>query len=76
MVERMDLLIKKGQFASRSELIKNAVDNLLNEDRARSEADRMIQEAISSGKYDALIDERLKVAFTRLMASASSEFRN
>jgi Arc/MetJ-type ribon-helix-helix transcriptional regulator len=75
-VDKMDALIKTGHFASRSDLIKNAVENLLNENRVRDEADRMIQLAIASGKYDTLIEERLKVAFGRLMASASDGIQN
>lgn len=70
-VERMDAEIKKGHYASRSDLIKNAVENLLNEDYAEQRARKLVQDAIDNGAYDSMIEDRVRVAWGRFMATAA-----
>lgn len=63
----MDTLIRNGEYSSRSVLIKTAVENLLNEDRAREEARKAIRDEIASGSYDDLIEDRLRTILARVI---------
>lgn len=66
-IDRMDTLIRNGEYSSRSALIKTAVENLLNEGRAREEARKAIRDEIATGSYDDLIEDRLRTILARVI---------
>ena len=62
-VARMDEMIASGRYSSRSHLVKEAVDRLLNEDRYREEIDHLVEDIIMSGRADVAIEDRMRLIF-------------
>lgn len=73
--DQIDALVSSGRFKDRVDVVRTAIDRLLNEDRSAEAADRAIRERLLLGGFDAEIEERMRALFSRIIVPPDTERR-
>lgn len=60
LVERMDREVESEVYATRTEFLRHLVENYFAEEKTISNLDKIVNERIDEGRYDAVLKERLK----------------
>lgn len=72
-IDKMDAMIEAKTYASRSQLVKAAVDRLLNEAQMWAEADRAIEEALLVGRFDDVLEAKIRKIMSQLVANHNND---